>query len=181
MTDILYYSNFCNHSKKVIQILSKTDLNKKFHFICIDNRIREENKTYIILPSGQKIIMPDNISRVPAILKLSDYSIIYGDDIYTYIKPQNDNITKQETRNNLEPFAFSFGSGSVTSDNFSFLDMEPDSLTAKGDGGLRQMYNYASVDYNNQIYTPTEEFEYKKTDNSLSIEQLEQKRKGDLL
>ena len=58
MSSILYYSNFCDHSKKIIQVLSKSKINKDIHFICIDKRISENNETYIILENGQKIILP---------------------------------------------------------------------------------------------------------------------------
>ena len=46
--------------------------------------------------------------------------------------------------NNMEPIAYCLGGsyGGIVSDNFSFLDMDPESLKAKGDGGLRQLHNY---------------------------------------
>ena len=33
--DILYYSNFCKHSQKVLQTLAKTSVVDKISFICI--------------------------------------------------------------------------------------------------------------------------------------------------
>lgn len=36
--DILYYSNYCKHSQKIIQNLSKTNLKDKISFICIDRK-----------------------------------------------------------------------------------------------------------------------------------------------
>ena len=179
MTDILYYSNHCNHSKKVLQILSKNQIKDKIHFICIDKRIKEDDKTYVILQNGKKIIMPDNVVKVPAMMNLKNYNVIYGEDIYKYIEPQTRRATSEATFNNMEPLAFSFGDGTagVASDNFSFLDMSSDSLSATGDGGLRQMYNYVSVDYQNiPINTPSEEFGKK----NISMEQLQQQRDMDL-
>jgi len=182
MTDILYYSNYCNHSKKIIQTLSKTQLKDKIHFICIDNRVKEEGKVYIVLQNGKKVTMPENIEKVPAMMNLSNYSIIYGEDIYAYLNPQNQKVNHEATNNNMEPMAFSFGGGSeVASDNYSFLDMTADSLAATGDGGLRQMYNYASVDYQNHVVpinTPSEEFGAKK--NNISMEQLQKQREMDV-
>ena len=181
MTDILYYSNYCNHSKKIIQNLAKSPLKDKIHFICIDNRVKEEDKTYIVLQNGKKIIMPDNIVKVPALMNLSNYSIIYGEDIYSSLKPRTTKEISSATMNNMEPMAFSFGDGSagVASDNFSFLDMTSDSLAATGDGGLRQMYNYVSVDYQNAtINTPTEDFEARK--NNMTMEQLQKQRDMDV-
>ena len=53
MACILYYSNFCEHSKIILQKLSKSLVSKDLHFICIDNRVIEGGKTYIILNGDQ--------------------------------------------------------------------------------------------------------------------------------
>ena len=71
MITILYYSKYCEISKKYLQILSKSDVQKDIHFICIDKRVTENNKTYIILENGQKIILPETVNRVPALLLLN--------------------------------------------------------------------------------------------------------------
>jgi hypothetical protein len=58
MSSILYYSNFCDHSKKLLQTITKTSLIDEIHFICIDKRIKEKDgKIYIILENGQKVIL----------------------------------------------------------------------------------------------------------------------------
>ena len=68
MSSILYYSNYCEHSKSLLQSITKKTLTKDIHFICIDKRMKDtNNKIYIILENGQKIIMPENINRVPAL------------------------------------------------------------------------------------------------------------------
>ena len=57
-------------------------------------------------------------------------------------------MMNQATKFQGEPDAFGFdslGSYGVSSDAFSFLDMNSDDLSAKGNGGLRQMYNYSSI------------------------------------
>jgi len=60
MSCILYYSKYCEVSKKYLQILSKSAAQKDIHFICIDKRVKDESgKTYIILENGQKIILPE--------------------------------------------------------------------------------------------------------------------------
>jgi hypothetical protein len=156
MSSIIYYSNFCDHSKKLLQGLSKSQVSKDIHFICIDNRIRENGKVFIQLQNGQKIVMPENVTKVPALLLINqNYKILYGDEIYNHFKPRQEAITKQATNNNLEPTAFSLGGsggfGGIVSDQYSFLDMDADSLTAKGDGGVRQMHNYVNLDYSDRI------------------------------
>jgi hypothetical protein len=190
MSSILYYSNFCEHSKKVIQTLSKSSVAKDIHFICIDKRIKDSNnKIYIVLPNEQKIIMPENVTKVPALLLLNqNYKVLYGESIYNHFKPEEKIITKQATNNNLEPLAFSFGmgSGGIASDNYSFLDMDSDSLGTKGNGGLRQMHSYVSLNNENQlgIPTPSDDFDYKQSnkikDGEMKIEDLQKQRDQDL-
>jgi hypothetical protein len=182
MSSILYYSNFCEHSKKLLQSLSKTNANKDLHFICIDKRIKEGGKTYIVLESGQKIVLPETISRVPALLLLhKNYEVLYGDAIVQHLRPQQEVAVRQATQNNMEPSAFSLGGGNfgIISDNYSFLDMDPTELEAKGNGGLRQMHNYVHLSYQDQIHTPEDEVDFKsanKIPGTLTIEQLQKQR-----
>ena len=149
MSCIFYYSKYCEISQKYLKILSKLELQKELHFICIDKRVKEaNNKTYIILENGQKIILPENITRVPALLLLDKgYEVLYGENILEYLKPIQQVAVKQATQNNMEPFAFSFGGGfsNIVSDQYSFLDQAPEDLEAKGNGGMRQMHNYVDL------------------------------------
>ena len=188
MSSILYYSNFCEHSKKMLQTFSKTSVAKEIHFICIDNRVKDSNnKVFIVLQNGQQIIMPENVTKVPALLLLTqNYKVLYGEAIYDHFKPQEKIVTKQVTNNNLEPMAFSFGgfggminSGGIASDNYSFLDMDSDSLGTKGNGGLRQMHSYVSLNDNYAIPTPNDDHEYNNTkikDGEMKIEDLQRQR-----
>jgi hypothetical protein len=151
MSSILYYSKYCEISKKYLQILSKMNVQKDVHFICIDKREKDaNNKTYIILDNGQKIILPENITKVPALLLLNQgYQVIYGEQILNHLKPIQKEEIKYATQNNMEPMAFALGGsgnfGSIVSDQYSFLDQEPDELTATGNGGMRQMHNYVDL------------------------------------
>jgi hypothetical protein len=131
-------------------MLSKSSSQKDIHFICIDKRVKEaNNKTYIILENGQKIILPENVTRVPALLLLNQgYQVLYGEQILEYLKPRQEVEVRQATRNNMEPMAFSFGGGGfgdIVSDQYSFLDQAPEDLEAKGNGGMRQMHNYVDL------------------------------------
>ena len=49
MSSNIYYSNFCDHSKKLLQNITKTSMIDEINFICIDKRIKENGKIYIIL------------------------------------------------------------------------------------------------------------------------------------
>jgi hypothetical protein len=186
MSSILYYSNFCEHSKKLLQTLSKTQVSKDIHFICIDKRERDQNgKINIVLENGQKIIMPENVTKVPALLLLNQgYQVLYGDNIYNYMKPKQEVVTRQATNNNMEPMAFSLGGGGfgIVSDNYSFLDMDSEELNTKGNGGMRQMHNYVPLHHSDTITTPTDDFDYKKDKLSgdLTIEQLQQQREQEM-
>jgi hypothetical protein len=186
MSSILYYSNFCEHSKKLLQTITKTQIINEIHFVCIDKRIRENGKIYIILENGQKLLMPENMDKVPALLLLNNnFNILYGEDIYNFLKPKQVEMVKEATYNNLEPLAFCLGSscGGIVSDNFSFLDMDSESLKAKGDGGLRQLHNYVSLNDNINIYTPSEEqgLKQSKMQEGLTVEQLQQQRETEFL
>jgi hypothetical protein len=187
MSSILYYSNFCEHSKKLLQGLSKTQLSKDIHFICIDKRVKDNDKIYIILENQQKIIMPENVTKVPALLLLTqNYKVIYGEEIYQFMKPKQEIHTKQATSNNMEPMAFSLGGGGfcggVASDNYSFLDMDSEELNTKGNGGMRQMHNYVSLNYQDAITTPTDDNDYKqpKISSDMTIEKLQQQREQEI-
>jgi hypothetical protein len=130
--------------------------------------------------------MPENVTKVPALLLLNhNYKVLYGEAIYDHFKPQERIVTKQVTQNNLEPSAFSFSgiNGGITSDNYSFLDMDSDSLGTKGNGGLRQMHSYVSLNENNVIRTPNDEHEYnnnKLKDGEIKIEDLQRQRDQEL-
>jgi hypothetical protein len=170
MSYIFYYSKYCEVSKKYLQTLSKSNVQKDIHFICIDKRTKDaNNKTYIILENGQNIILPDNVTRVPALLLLNQgYNVLYGEKILEYLKPRQEVEVRKATQNNMEPMAFSFGGGGgfgdIVSDQYSFLDQAPEDLEAKGNGGMRQMHNYVDLNFSDSVsmQTPTDEQEYKK-------------------
>ena len=130
--------------------------------------------------------MPENVTRVPALLLLTQgYQVLYGESILQHFKPKVETQVKNATFNNLEPMAFSFGGGgfgSVVSDQYSFLDMDSDSLSAKGNGGMRQMHNYVDLNYSDSIPTPADDHDYKasKIPEGLTVEQLQQQRDQDI-
>jgi hypothetical protein len=160
MSSILYYSKYCDICKKYLQILSKGEHQKDIHFICIDKRTKDSNnKTYIILENSQKIILPDSVTKVPALLLLDkSYQVLFGDQILQYLKPVKEEEIKKATQNNMEPMAFSLGNGGnfgdIVSDQYSFLDQDANELKADGNGGMRQMHNYVDLNtaFSGNIY-----------------------------
>ena len=167
MSCILYYSKYCEICNKYLKILSKNNNQNDMHFICIDKRIKDaSNKTYIILENGQQIILPDTVNRVPALLLLGKgYQVLYGEQILEYLKPRQEVQVRQATQNNMEPMAFSLGGGSIVSDQYSFLDQNPEDLEAKGNGGLRQMHNYVDLNtaFSGKISEPVSTDEFNTT------------------
>lgn len=195
MSCILYYSNFCEHSKKLLQNVTKTQNTNNIHFICIDKRVKDSNgKVFIVLQNGQKIVMPENVKSVPALLLLKEnYKVIYGDDIYKYLRPQVVQQVQQATKNNMEPVTFQdgfgafggFGSSSIVSDNYSFLDQSDSELGVKGNGGLKQMHNYVSINDSGNLtmHLPQDDYDYKSDkikEGELSVEALQRRREEDL-
>jgi hypothetical protein len=195
MSCILYYSNYCEPSKKLLQAVTKTQNAKDIHFICIDKRVKDSTgKVFIVLQNGQKIIMPENVTRVPALLLLNqNYKVIYGDEIYAHLRPQTQQQVKEATKNNMEPVTFQdgfgafggFGGGGIVSDNYSFLDQSDTELSVKGDGGLRQIHNYVTLNdsMNLSMKLPSDDYDYKSDklkEGELSVESLQRKRDEDL-
>jgi hypothetical protein len=71
---VIYYSTKCPQSQKLLQELSRMQLDPNTYFINVDNRVIEPNgKQYIVLENGQKIIMPTQyVTRVPALFVAAD-------------------------------------------------------------------------------------------------------------
>jgi hypothetical protein len=203
MSSILYYSKYCETSKKYLQLLSKSNVQKDIHFICIDKRVKEaNNKTYIVLDNGQKIVLPENVTKVPALLLLNQgYAVLYGEQILQHLKPRQEVEVRQATQNNMEPMAFSLGGGggtgfgAVVSDQYSFLDQAPEDLEAKGNGGMRQMHNYMDLNtafsgqlsnYSSEDTNTTIRGTTKKSDDSANsemearIKKMQQERDADI-
>lgn len=185
MSCILYYSTYCENCKALIQNISKwNDAKNDMHFINIDKRVRKSNgATYIILENGQELLLPPTITKVPALLLLNkSHHVLFGNDINKHLEPKQQMQVATATNNNGEPLAFSMlggGYGGVASDNYSFLDQDADSLSAKGNGGMRQQHHYAALDYYSNIETPPDNYTPDKM-GPQSIEQLQLQRNTDV-
>lgn len=186
--DILYYSNYCKHSKNVIGILTKNNMNDKLSFICIDNRKKDPqtNQTYISLENGSKVILPPNVQRVPVLLCVKkSYQLIYGNDILKYfhrdIKQANLNATQFEGEPSAYSFIGSSGGTNIFSEKFTSYSMTPDELSAKGVSSNRPLYNYVSYsDKVEVINTPDDTYKPDKIGSDLTIDQLQQQRMNEI-
>jgi glutaredoxin-related protein len=180
MSEILYYSKNCSNCNKLLQNISRSRIKDKIHFICIDNRKIKQNRIFIVLENNQEIMLPPQVNRVPALLLINKNQILFGDDINNYLKPEENVLNNVSTNYQGEPDCFSFGLSAcstlnIMSDNFSFLDQPNDSLLAKGDGGMRQLYSYATINQNDNINTPPDNYS-PDTVGNVTLEKLQQER-----
>lgn len=187
MSSVLYYSNYCDNCKNIIRTLGNSEIKNEIHFVCIDKRFRDEKNgaTYVILENQQRIILPPQIQRVPALLLLREGNkVLFGNEINDKLLPKNELKNTQATGFNGEPSAFSLGNDNsngfgVASDNYSFWDQDSEELMAKGNGGARQMYNYAAVNQSSNIETPPDTWQPDKVEEG-SLKQMEEERNKDL-
>ena len=189
MSSIIYYSNSCDRCKSVLSALSKSRVQDDIHFLCIDKRVKAENGSgawHIVTESGERVLLPPQVNRVPALLLLNKgHMVLYGEQILQHFQPKNVALNNEATSFNGEPNAFALGRESmgrgfgVASDQYSFLDQSADELSAKGNGGMRQLYNYATIDLVDKIETPPDTYSPDKV-GSVSLEQLQQKRNADI-
>jgi hypothetical protein len=175
----LYFSHYCKHSSAILQELNKAGMQTKFNYICIDKRVVKDNITYILLPNGQQFPLPPMINRVPVLLLKPKFEILSGNQILDYIKPQAKTIQEEKTMLYAEPNPFDLSrdtlrSSGVASDHYSFLDMGPQELAPQGNGGMRQMYSYATIDGETPMEVPL--LEDKKSKMNYSLEDIEQMR-----
>jgi len=185
--DILYYSNYCKYSNKMIQYLAKNNLTNKLNCINIDKRTRNPNtgQTMIHLENGSSVQLPPNVHSVPSLLLVKDkYAVIVGEEIYKHLSPKVSVQNAIATNYNGEPEAYMFaGSASgvnIMSEQYTYYDMSPDELSAKGRGGMRQMYNYVPAAQEGfSIPTPPDNYRPDKV-TSESLEELQSKRNADI-
>ena len=170
MKYILYYSNYCDHCKELLMILAKEKIGQKeISYICIDNRKSMNGKMYAVLNTGKMIMIPNNIKEVPSLLLLNHgNSVMVGKKIIEHFK-KSERTTLME-----QPEAFSFSEIGTMSDSFSYLDSTPEEMMAKGNGGLRNMHGFVSLDHIDKIETPPEEEE--DTSRSVDMDSVMKKR-----
>ena len=65
MKYVLFYSNHCEHSRKILRVLSQSAVSNEISFVCIDSRITKDGSTYAVLESGKQIPLPNVLSEVP--------------------------------------------------------------------------------------------------------------------
>jgi len=187
--DILYYSNYCKHSSKLIQILAKNNLTDKISCICIDKRKRDptSGQTVILLEGGKQAILPPNVHSVPSLLMIKQqYRVIVGDEILSYLEPLIRSNVDSAVGAAGEPSAYSLmpssGGVNIVSEQYTYYNADPEELSAKGVGKNRQMYNYVSVNDNlPSIPTPPDNYRPDKiSTQGITLELIQKKRNEDV-
>ncbi len=176
---IMYYSKYCKNCDKTIKILSRSNVKDYIHFLPIDKRsTNKQGKLSILLDSGESVLLPMSITRVPALLLMHQGNrVLFGDEIIAFFREDFDGERKSATLNNDEPLAYSFYGemGTAMSDNYSYLDQTSDEMGVKGKGGLRQMHSFVPLNNKIQIDTPPEDYVKEKMDEN-TIKQYEASR-----
>jgi len=155
---IVYYSNYCDPSKKLLQKIAKTKLSQTIHFVCIDRRQRDSKGNTILFLENEQVMLPSQVTKVPALYKMESKQVLFGDDIYSYLLPKELEINHQATHGNGEPECYSIFSMNKMSDSYSYWDQSAEDLTAKGSGGTRQMHQFSPLEEDFKIHTPSEDY-----------------------
>jgi len=177
MSLILYYSNFCDPSKKLLQKVAKTKLSQEIHFICIDQRKRDSKGNTILFLQNEQVMLPSAVTKVPALYQMESKQVLFGDDIYDHLLPKEVAINQVATNGNFDPDPFSVFGMSRLSDTYSYWDTSVEDLSAKGSGGMRQMHKFAALEEQCQIVTPEENYTPDKVGKTgKSLEEYKQER-----
>jgi len=185
--DILYYSNYCKHSQKILNFFVKNNLTEKVSFICIDKRKQDPNtgQIYIVLENGTQILLPPNVHSVPSLLLVKqNYNVILGDNIIA--KYQTTVETNQEvaTQGQGEPMGVSLASvatGLVVSEQYTSYNSTPQELSTKGQGGSRQLFNYVKANEDPPtISTPPDTYRPDKVAQNVTVDSLQQIRNDEI-
>jgi len=179
--NVLYYSNHCPHSNKIINKLSKSLIKDDFSYISLDNRVVKDDKIFVKLRNGEEFEIQEQINKVPA-LSLESYGnrVLFGNEILDFIVMKE----KELNNNSLEPSPFSFfgGCDNIVSDFYSYLDTPIQEFSsADGNAGMTQTYSYATIDYNTFMNTPPDTYTPDKisTDENI-LEKLVETRNKDI-
>jgi hypothetical protein len=172
----------------VIQFLVKAGLSEKMNFICIDKRIRDPktNQIIILFENGKQMPMPPNIQSVPSLLVADrKYQLVLGDDIINHYQPRAKDMQDKATKQNGEPMAFQLipanNGMSIVSEQYTFYDMTPEELSAKGKSDRRQMYNYVAASEGVlTINTPPDTYRPDKVSTNVTLDNLQQQRNEEI-
>lgn len=188
MSNILYYSNYCEKCKELLQNLANSHIQNDIHFICLDSRVKKKNTTYIQFENGIEIELPDCITCVPSLIILNRGNMmITGNKVKEYLLNKHKELNMKATKKEHgiiegEPNSFSLHDfGNIHSDSFSYLDQTSEELSAVGHGGTRQLHNYVPINQDVTIETMKETYDKKQGKiGEIDLQKLQQQREMDI-
>jgi len=173
--EIIYYSNYCPHSIRIIDFLTRSDLIRNVQMIPVDKRWRDPvtGQDYVVLQNGSKKILPPNIHSVPAMLLTKrHYEVLYGNEITKYFEqeiggilsnPNSTNVFQQIQRN--EPSGFTFGGPAI------------DNYISASHNNYKPIQTSIDENYVKQRENPMKEHRIHESETSAIVAQLEAARK----
>ena len=202
--DILYYSNMCKHSQKVVQFVVKNQLTDQLSCICVDKRKRDanNNQTMVILENGQTVMLPPNLQSIPAILCVKrNYTLVLGaDPIIEYLQsffglsphshdlfehPNHPSTAVNRRPQSQDPIGFELVNGpssntGIYSEPFTGYNLEPEDLAGQSQSSNRPIYEYTPVDKQIFIDTPEDKYRPDKVSSNVTIDVLQQQRNQEI-
>jgi len=124
--------------------------------------VNEHGQTIIQMESGEQVILPNQVSKVPALFIIDTNQVLHEQEIYDYLVPKEEAINHVETGGNNEPECYT--AGNSMSDTFSYWSNDAESLSTHGDGGLQQLHHFEQLDADNKIVTPPDDYVADKMD-----------------
>lgn len=187
---MLYYSNFCPHSVRLLEYITKNNLINSINCICIDKRSRDinNNNMFITLGNGRKLPLPPNVHSVPSLIQVSkNYTLIMGDDIIRHLQknvvPDNKMSVGNDFVQNGEPVGTTLSNFSQT-DNIQsgqFTTYDDDDTIDGRSLKQRDIFHYASANQENKfINAPEDKYRKNKISGELTVEMLQEMRNADV-
>lgn len=184
--DILYYSNACQHCKKILDYVTRNGLIDQLNCICIDKRSKDPQtgQLFIHLPTGKCVLMPPNVQAVPALLIRKDnFRTIYAKEIVSYLNPFVSANISQISKLNGEPLPMQLGGATTGSSTANIVSEKYTYYSGQSEGRGPTNPNYVSALDSPvfSIQTPDENYKPNKlNDGDVTIDILKQKRDTDI-
>jgi len=175
MADILYYSNYCPHSKKILEFIKQSNLMDKMSFISLDRRQTrpDTGQLIILLENGQQRLLPPNVHHVPSLVEGKKFSVVFGDtEIIRYLNTVYNlsaPVLPTDIKNGSsgEPIGYIGGGGGT--------------YTSYGTGTLSDSFHLVNADHNVvPIYTAPEDYRSNKVSSDVKVEVLESQRTDEI-
>ena len=113
--------------------------------------------------------------------------MVSGDDIVKYYEPKIKEKLASANFGDGEPLGFAVqnmsgsGGSNIVSEQFTFFNATQEDLSAKGNGGNRQMFNYTSVNSgDNFIETPPDTYRPDKVSVNVNMDTIQKQRNVDI-